>query len=387
MHVLFAAHGFLDNNGPTTGLPKYLLRTSRTLVKWGHEVTIVACSNRTVEYEFYGINIYKIRCPEIVKYGEQGKDEAAINLHYARTIHEGIKYIAARKKIDVIQYSNLYGVALFHDFDIPAILRLSSYASIWPATGFEERTAVRAEFERMSAMKCDAVFAPSYIVADKFGNAIGRKVDVIETPFVLEVDEMDDSVYKSLLEGKKYVLFFGSLVEHKGICTIAESIYEILLNNPDLYFVLIGNGDLHWIYDIRQNGKEYAERILYHPAIGFSQLVPVIKNAEAVVLPSLMENFSNACVETMALGQIVLGCEGASFEQLITDGKNGALCKIGDSDSFVKKVNEILGYSENQKWNMRKNAKETLERLNPEIVTKHLLEYYEKVVNEYKDNE
>lgn len=160
MHVLFAAHGFLDNNGPTTGLPKYLLRTSRTLVKWGHEVTIVACSNRTVEYEFYGINIYKIRCPEIVKYGEQGKDEAAINLHYARTIHEGIKYIAARKKIDVIQYSNLYGVALFHDFDIPAILRLSSYASIWPATGFEERTAVRAEFERMSAMKCDAVFAP-----------------------------------------------------------------------------------------------------------------------------------------------------------------------------------------------------------------------------------
>lgn len=227
----------------------------------------------------------------------------------------------------------------------------------------------------------------SYIVADKFGNAIGRKVDVIETPFVLEVDEMDDSVYKSLLEGKKYVLFFGSLVEHKGICTIAESIYEILLNNPDLYFVLIGNGDLHWIYDIRQNGKEYAERILYHPAIGFSQLVPVIKNAEAVVLPSLMENFSNACVETMALGQIVLGCEGASFEQLITDGKNGALCKIGDSDSFVKKVNEILGYSENQKWNMRKNAKETLERLNPEIVTKHLLEYYEKVVNEYKDNE
>ena len=140
---------------------------------------------------------------------------------------------------------------------------------------------------------------------------------------------------------------------------------------------------MRWIYDSITNGKEYSERIIYHPAIGFSQLIPIIKNAEFVTLPSLMENFSNACVETMALGQIVLGCNGASFEQLIVDGENGVLCTIGDSESFIKKVNEVLNYSEEQKKEMRQKASLSVERLRPELVTKQLLEYYEEVISQY----
>ena len=383
MHILFATPGFLDNNGPTTGLPKYLFRTSKVLISWGHEVTIVTCSNRTVEYEFFGINIYRIRCPEIVHYGIQSKDEIALNLNYARIINNGIKHVVEKKKVDIIQYTNLYGVSFFHNFEIPAVLRLSSYASMWPVPDQEQRMEARADFERRAAIKCDAIFAPSYIVADRFSKDIGKKVKVIETPFIPETDEVDESVYRDLFKNKKYILFYGSLIEYKGIGIIADGIYDILSKYQDVYFGIIGNGDLRWIYDSITNGKEYSERIIYHPAIGFSQLIPIIKNAEFVTLPSLMENFSNACVETMALGQIVLGCNGASFEQLIVDGENGVLCTIGDSESFIKKVNEVLNYSEEQKKEMRQKASLSVERLRPELVTKQLLEYYEEVISQY----
>lgn len=384
MHIVFATPGFIDNNGPTTGLPKYLLRTSKVLICWGHEVTIVTCSNRTVEYEYLGINIYRIRCPEIILYGVQSKDEIAINLNYAKTVCQGIKYIVEKKKVDIIQYTNLYGVSFFHSFEIPSVLRLSSYASMWPATGYEERMVARAEIERKAAMRCDAIFAPSYIVANRFSKDIGKRVDVIETPFVLESDEIDESTYINLFRDKKYILFYGSLIEHKGVGVIAASIYEILSKHKDIYFGIIGDGEQHWLYDINKNAKEYSERIIYHPALGFSKLIPIIKNAVFVVLPSLMENLSNACIETMALGQIVLGCDGASFEQLIIDGDNGALCTIGDSKSFASKVSELLNYSNQKREEMRKKASASIVRLQPEIVTRQLLKYYESIIKNYK---
>lgn len=384
MHIVFATPGFLDNNGPTTGFPKYLYRTSKVLISWGHEVTIVTCSNRTVEYEFYGINIYRVRCPEIVQYGNQSKDEVASSLNYARIINQGIEHIVKKKKVDIIQYTNLCGVSFFHDFNIPSVLRLSSYASMWPATGYEERMVARAEIERKAAMRCDAIFAPSYIVANRFSKDIGKRVDVIETPFVLESDEIDESTYINLFRDKKYILFYGSLIEHKGVGVIAASIYEILSKHKDIYFGIIGDGEQHWLYDINKNAKEYSERIIYHPALGFSKLIPIIKNAEFVVLPSLMENLSNACIETMALGQIVLGCDGASFEQLIVDGSNGSLCTIGDSKSFTHKVDELLNYPNQKKEEMREKAKSSVARLQPEIVTKQLMGYYESVINDYK---
>lgn len=383
MHILFATTDFIDSNGPTTGLPKYLFRTAKILVGWGHEVTVVTCSNRTIRYEFERINICRVRCPEIIRYGIQGKDEMARNLRNGQIIHREIEEISKIKKIDIIQYTSLCGLAYFHDFLIPAVVRLSSYAKMYPTMGTKEEIENRAEIEREAALRCDAVFAPSYVVADQFGRDINRNVDVIETPYLLEVDRIDDSIYKSIFKGKKYVLFYGSIIENKGLQTIVNSVYRILQENEDVYLGLLGDGELSWIFEIMKNAKEYSERIIYHEAVGFSQLIPIIKSAELVILPSLMENFSNACVESMALGQIVLGTQGASFEQLIMDGENGVLCQIGDAENFVDKVNEILTDSESKKKKMQEKARITVERLKPEIVTMQLLEYYKAVIDHY----
>ena len=67
MHVVFMTTDFIDVEGPTSGLPQYLFRTSRALIGMGNKVSVVACSNRTVEYQFYGINVYKVRKNMITK--------------------------------------------------------------------------------------------------------------------------------------------------------------------------------------------------------------------------------------------------------------------------------------------------------------------------------
>src|ERR1051326_7456438 len=45
----------------------------------------------------------------------------------------------------------------------------------------------------------------------------------------------------------------------------------------------------------------------------------------SVVLPSLIDNLPNSCLEAMGLGRVVIGTKGTSFEELITDEANGFL--------------------------------------------------------------
>ena len=253
---------------------------------------------------------------------------------------------------------------------------------MWPIKGMEECSRARTEIELAAADKCDGIFGPSYIVANEFAKDLKRRVDIIETPFVLEVDSPNDSLYRNFFEDKRYILFYGSLVEYKGLGIIASSIYEILSKNQDIYFTVIGDGEKKWNSLIKKNADTYSDRVILLPATGFDKLWTVIQNADLVVLPSLMENFSNACVESMALGQVVLGTKGASFEQLITDGVNGLLCEIGDRDSFIDKINEALSCDNEKKMEMKRKARRRIEDLRPEKVTKELLEYYQRIIRE-----
>lgn len=385
MHILFATTDFIENNGPTTGLPKYLYRTSLKLIEWGHKVTVVTCSNRTVQYEFFGISVYRVRCYNIKKSGNAYNDEISICIRNAKLIHDEIARIEAKEKIDIIQYTNLAGIAYYHDFHIPAIMRLSSYAKMWPLVSQEGVTKARTEMEVEAARKCNAIVGPSNIVAKEFSKDSGMNVKVIETPFVMESSTTDNSFYNMYLKGKKYLLFFGTIIEYKGLAVLDEVIREILSEYPNLHMVVIGDGNSKLIDNIKNSAGEMKDRFFYHPAIGFETLVPVIKNSLGVILPSLMENFSNACVESMALGKLVIGTDGVSFEQLISDGVNGLLCKPGDSNSLFEAIKRLMELSKLNRACMEKKAIERIERLCPENVTMQLLQYYEQIINDYSE--
>jgi len=80
---------------------------------------------------------------------------------------------------------------------------------------------------------------------------------------------------------------------------------------------------------------EYADRLIFIGQIPHEQLYPVISGARLVVLPSLIDNMPNACLEAMALGKPVVGTRGASFEEMIRDGETGFLVPAGDAGALA----------------------------------------------------
>lgn len=127
-----------------------------------------------------------------------------------------------------------------------------------------------------------------------------------------------------------------------------------------------------------------AHRIIIWSALPHKQLYPIIRGADFVVLPSLMDNLPNACIEAMYFEKVVVGTEGASFEQLITHTKNGFLCEIGNSEDLYKKMMMAVYLTPQEKQQMGVLAGKRISRLKPEVAVKKLLRLYEYVMENHQ---
>ncbi len=391
MNVLFVTPEYPRRGQPTTGFPNYLYRVSLSLIQLGHKPIILATGTWEDYRVDHGIEIWIVREPLYAKYKSEPINYAVNALHRGYILNRKICEMIKEMHIDIIQFTSLHGLAMLYCEKIPNVLRLSSYAKTAFASyqTFSPRTVeVMSSFERISAKKCNAIFAPCRKNAQIFGKDCKRSVKVIETPFINDVQEYDNQYVDTYLRGKKYVLFFGTLYIEKGILVIADILEKFLTMNVDYYFVFIGNAyNIHGqssMNILKKKAGAYVERVMIWKAMPHTQLYPVIKNSEFVILPSLMENLSNACIEAMYFKKVVIGTDGASFEQLITHGKNGLLCRIGDSQDLLDKMQMAVSMSEDQKRQMGKKARLRIDKLRPEYVVKQLVQLYEYVIENSK---
>lgn len=390
MKILFVATEYMEKGIPTTGFPNYLYRVSLALIEMGHIPMIIASGERDSHRVEEGIEIWTVRTT--VKYYKIFRGEIFVHLKMSYMLNRKIKEIIAQRQVDIIQFTSIGGMALFYYGRVPAVMRLSSYAKTYFASlqTYDERTLYfKALLERLSARRCDALFAPCRVTAEAFGRDCRRKVSVIETPFINDVMVMDNHYVEEYLADKKYVLFFGTFYPEKGILVIAEILREFLAKNEGYYFVFIGEVrkidgvDTRKI--IKKAAGEFSDRVIIWSALLHKELYPVIKHADFVVLPSLMDNLPNTCIEAMFFSKIVVGTNGASFEQLIQSGENGLLCKIGDSRDLFMKMQTVVELDNAVKRNMERKAHYATLRLQPKCAVKKLLKYYEYVLEKKKE--
>ena len=243
--------------------------------------------------------------------------------------------------------------------------------------------------ERLGARRCNAVFAPSYVVADAFSRDIHRKVSVIESPFLNDVAENDDSIYQNNLAGKKYVMFIGRLAIEKGIVEITEAIFSFYEKNPDYFLVCCGDDDningRSTLYELKRAAGCFKDRVIHLRTMSHETLYPVMQHADFVICPSRMENLSNACMEAMYFGRVVIGTNGTSYEQLIQDGKSGLLCQPKNSRDLLDKMNKAAAMSRAEKLRMGENARKRMGKMAPKYTVKKLLRYYQYVIDHVND--
>jgi glycosyltransferase involved in cell wall biosynthesis len=270
---------------------------------------------------------------------------------------------------------------------VPNVLRASSYRPLHNDFAGVARKLDSRLVERLEALQFRLsrnIFSPSHSLQKTLaGHAKLNRVRVIPTPFFMETSEWDRSVYERDLKGKRYLLFFGRFELRKGFHVLAQALPLFLDRYPEAHVVLVGR-DMKSA--LAPSMAEYARsfcsssprRVTFIDRLPHSQLYPVIDGAHLVALPSLVDNFPNACLEAMALGKPVIGTFGASFDELISDEESGFLVAAGEVAALGEKL--IYAWSHHRLQEIGQAAQQKMLQFLPEKTVARLLTYYREVL-------
>jgi glycosyltransferase involved in cell wall biosynthesis len=304
--------------------------------------------------------------------------------------YKKLKDLHSRHPFDLVQYSNYNSGGLVASLllDVPFMLRISTYTPVWhDCLGVRRTPDMRIVewMERLQLRVSKNIYAPSTTLKRMLEDQTpARNISVIKTPFFMETEAWDSSLYARELEGKPYLLFFGRYQLHKGIHILAQALPQFFRNNDGCSAVFVGLDIATPLAPSMRNYISeicgtYADRLVFMGQLSHEQLYPIINGARLVVLPSLIDNLPNACLEAMALGKPVVGTRGASFEEMILDGETGFLVPAGDAHALADKLCEA--WKDPRLDEIGRAAVTAIKAYAPEETVQALLDYAQGIIS------
>jgi glycosyltransferase involved in cell wall biosynthesis len=394
LRIAFATCEYVTEKNFYGGLANYTHRVAKALAGMGHDVHVVTLSEIDgAEFEHGGVRVHRVTggrlAARLNRLTRRRLDLTTRFLDLSFKVHRELRRLHAQKPFQLFQFPNysVCGLVSALRLDVPHFIRASIYQpELNEAAGVRLSLDARAVewLEGLQLRVSRHVYAPSHTLRRTLVERAGlRDVRVIHPPFYPETDEWDDSVYERRLRGKEYLLFFGRFQLHKGIHTLADALPRFLERFPDAHAALVGQDSATALapsmFDyVRERCGRFAERLVMPGSLRHSQLYPVIAGARLVVLPSRLENFPNACLETAGLGKAMVGTRGTGVDELIDEGETGFLVPPNDTDALAATI--VQAWAHPGLARMGEAARLKVSEFLPERTVTALLEYYREVL-------
>lgn len=395
MRIAFLTPEYVTESNFDGGLANYLHRVALGMKHHGHDVEIFTRSDQNETIYREGILVKRIKVDSFILkcINHLTRYRFIQTLNILSLSHCLRKSLLKRHRLqhfDIVQASSYLACGLFSTFCRPApiISRISSYAPLMrkfyrkPLT---RQQRFREWLELLALRFSDAVYAPSELLCRVIKESADIEADVVRPPFFIETNDFDESIYKKHLMEKKYLVFFGSIGLLKGGEALARSLPELLATYPKMFFVFAGKV-LHvrenqsMLDYIKDKAGRYSNQIIYLGVLPHYQLYPIVKYSQAVVLPSLIDNLPNTMLEAMALGKVVIGTKGNSFDEFIDDGISGILVEANNSAQLFRSMERVWNMSEEERINIGRMAQQSIASLSPEIACRKLEEYFQQFI-------
>jgi glycosyltransferase involved in cell wall biosynthesis len=378
------------------GIANHLSKIAIALKEMGHEpiVFVTSESNETIQHA--GIEV--IRVKKEINFLYKLFDKIS-RFNYQTWLNVIWESYALRKRIRKYDKSNKIDVLLFTSFKslgilrprrIPSLMLLAGSVELWDqANGLEYRSFREKQFlilEKFDIKFTKNIYAPSHFLANEMGKRYKKKIDVIETPFLPQFKNPDYTTLELIntkFKNQPYLIFFGRIALFKGAIDIADLLEDLFEHDKQINFLFVGK-DLGYqggstIDYIKKKASNYIDRIEIVEQVPHNQLFPLIQGAKGVVLPSRIENLSNASIETLALGKALIASRGVSFEQVVEEGKNGFLAEHSNPKDLLRAIIHFLSLDEQQIKEMEANSLKTIERLHPSITVGRLIDKLQEI--------
>ena len=188
--------------------------------------------------------------------------------------------------------------------------------------------------QRRCLRRADVAYAPSRFLASHYAERYGIHLRVASppAPSVRVLGAPPDGL------PKRYFVHFGQLSPVKGSADLAAALPLVWEQAPDFEMVWAGIDRGQLMPGWRALWGARRGQVHWFGEVPHAELLPVVAQAEAAVLPSRFDNLPNSVIECLSLGVPVIGTDGASIDELVTSGRDGELVPIGDRAALAAAI-------------------------------------------------
>ncbi|RCU49466.1 colanic acid biosynthesis glycosyltransferase WcaL [Corallincola holothuriorum] len=141
-----------------------------------------------------------------------------------------------------------------------------------------------------------------------------------------------------VLGGQKQLLCIGRLCEQKGQLLLIEGVKKARDSGADIRLVLAGDGEMRNEVEALVERLELSEYVSITGWISSSKVQSLLRESDAMILPSFGEGLPVAIMEALATKTPVITTYIAGIPELIEHRETGWLCAAGDPDAIAESI-------------------------------------------------
>jgi glycosyltransferase involved in cell wall biosynthesis len=250
---------------------------------------------------------------------------------------------------DIIDLRSVYPWLCFGLFSLRKYPMVAAFATAKPRKGEKEKIHYKIAVH-LIAQFSDQIITFGQTAKENVADRFKINIDNIHViPFGNYADVythlvIDDDSNDNVDDDTKYVLFFGRIVEYKGLKYLIKSEPDICKKNSKTKIIIAGGcSDFSYYESIMKNRKSFIIDIKW---IKDEMITKFFKMANVVVLPYIEYSESGIIQLAYAFKKPIVATNVGSIAEYIKDGETGFLVPPRDHKELARAIVKLLSDDE-----------------------------------------
>ena len=333
------------------GIARVVYDLSKTLIKDGHDVTVVTYKEGDAPYfeDDKGVKVYRV---DNYMINPNNFIDWIMQLNF-NLIAKANELIAKEGNFDIIHAHDwLVAYAaktLKNSYNIPIVATIHATESGRNSGIHDETQRYINDTEWMLTYEASEVIVNSNYMKNELQRLFGlpyEKINVVPNGVNLNLFNGVERDYnfrrKFAMDNEKIILFMGRLVYEKGIQHLIAAMPKILNGYHDAKLVICGKGGMMDELKAEANSLGISQKVYFAGYMNGKDVQRMYKAADIAVFPSTYEPFGIVALEAMLSENPVVVSDIGGLNEIVQHRENGMKTYCGNPNSIADSILELL---------------------------------------------
>lgn len=356
---------------------------AEALQRYGHKVVVVSVDSRFL-WRFRKIGITKRVKDNVVYYNSFWTPRKVVSLVF------GLK---SSVRLTLIQLEMMYK-RIVHEYGKPDVIYGQFFFSIYlgtylkkkyqiPLVGIEHASILNQDRLDVFTWKyasnayphADALIAVSETLRDRLQYHFKQQAFVVHN---LVSSDFEDSKRNPDNNQNFQFVTTGSLIYRKGFDLLIKAFATSGLSEQGIRIVIIGEGEEREKLQKQIASFNLGDSVILVGRKTKAEIVKILCESHAFILPSRSENLSVAVLEALSVGLPVIATICGGIRECINE-KNGILVPVEDIQALCDALKTM--YQNYSKYDMNYIVKDYQNRFSSSVIAKQLTDIFKTVIS------